>query len=121
MKLLNKLGIWVVTLYANRLYKKAVKAADKRHAEEGEMIYVTSNLLDPQQLITCNRRQYREMKVMSGAYRRGKYPIELLKNDGCWYHTGNRSENDCMTPHTKELKRLAFQKMLLRKSGLLKK
>lgn len=119
MSIIKKIGIWVVTYYANRLYRKAVKNADKRHEQEREMIYVTSNLLDAQQLITCNRAQYREMKRMSHADRYGKYPIELLKEDGCWYHTGNRLDQDTMPEHTKELKRLAFVKMLLKKSKFL--
>ena len=116
MNLLKRLGIKVVTYYANRLYTKKVKEADKRHAEEGEMIYVTSNPLDAQQLLTCNRKQFRELKRLSGVDRYKRIPIEWLKNDGCWYHTGNRSENDTLSPRERELKRLAFIKLLLKRS-----
>lgn len=111
-KLFRKLGILVVTWYANRLYTKAVEKAKKRFKDERHTIYVTSNLLNPMELITCNRNQYREMKRMSGVDRQSKglvMPISELKQYGSWYHTG-------MDHKERELRRLAFVKMLLKRS-----
>ena len=36
--LIRRMAIYVVTVYANRIYRKAVEAAEKRHEVEKEMI-----------------------------------------------------------------------------------
>ena len=45
-KFLRKIARYVVTVYANRIYRKGVKIADKRHEVEKEMIYMASTMLD---------------------------------------------------------------------------
>lgn len=113
-KVIKKIASYVVAAYANRLYKKAVKKADERHAQEKTMIYVISSLLDDSQLVCCSRKEFREVKE--------KLRLRELKIDGLkagsWYHTADAIERNGMNPIDKEARRIAFVRMLLSKAGL---
>ena len=106
------LAIYVVTAYANRIYRKAVKAADKRHAKDGEMIYVSNGVINGMVLRTYNRDQFRLAKRRLGIFDNKHYNCTALKA-ACWYHTANRSQLDAMSKSDKELRRQAFIKSLL--------
>jgi hypothetical protein len=112
-KLFRRLAGYVVTAYANRLYRKAVKIADKRHQDEKTMIYVISGYINPDDLVTCNRDEWRAMKKKAGI----KDHIESLKA-GCWYHTTDGIDRNGLPPIDKEARRLAFVRLLLKRAGL---
>lgn len=114
-KFFKALAGYVVTAYANRLYRKAVKEADRRHKEEKEMIYVASSIADVRTLMTYNRRQFRLMKNRLFI---PKFYICNLK-DGAWYYTADRGEAHGLTPKEKEARRLAFVKHVLHRAKLL--
>lgn len=109
----KKLAIMVVTAYGNRLYRKAVKAADERHAREGETIYVS---YFGKELRTFNRAEFRAAKRRLGSFAK-KFNITLFKGAAC-YHTANRIEKDGMSERDKELGRLTFIKFLLMNAKL---
>lgn len=114
-KFFRSIAKYVVTLYANRIYCKAVKVADKRHEIEKEMIYVASSLADFRELNTYNRRQFRLMKNRLFI---PKHYICNLKN-GAWYHTADRGGKNGLSPQEKEIRRLAFVRHLLHRAKLL--
>lgn len=113
----RRMAIYVVTAYANRIYRKAVEAADKRHAEEKETIYVTNGAINPSALCTYNRKQFRKAKRFLKVYDNKAYNIPAFKA-ASWYYTANREGKDGMSPRTKELRRLAFIKHLLQNAKL---
>lgn len=112
----RKMAIMVVTAYGNRIYKKAVKAADERHEKDGEMIYVSNGVINGTVLRTYNRKEFRRAKRILKIHSH-EYNVTALK-EACWYHTANRAEKDGMTARMKELRRLAFIKHLLRNAKL---
>lgn len=114
-KFFKKLAAYVVTIYANRIYRKAVKVADQRHEKEKEMIYVASSLSDVRVLTTYNRKQFREMKNRLFI---PKHHICHLKA-GAWYHTADRGCIRGLSEAEKEVRRLAFVKHVLDRAGLL--
>ena len=115
---IRRMAIYVVTAYANRIYKKAVIAADERHAKEKETIYVSNGAINASSLVTYNRKEFRRAKRILRVYDNKQYNIAALKS-ASWYYTPNREEKDGMTERSKELRRLAFVKNLLRQAKLL--
>ena len=113
-KIFSKPAGYVVTAYANRLYRKAVEKADKRHQEEGTMIYVISSFSDESNLITCNRKEFRAIKE---ALKIRSQHIDSLKA-GSWYHTPDAIDRNGLAPIDKEARRLAFVRMILKRAGL---
>lgn len=111
------MAIYVVTVYANRIYRKAVEAAEKRHEVEKEMIYVSNGAINASVLRTYNRKEFRRAKRLLGIGDNKNYNVLMLKKSS-WYHTANRNEEDKMSERTKELKRLAFVKTILRNAKL---
>lgn len=113
----RKMAIYVVTAYANRIYRKAVLAAEQRHEKEKETIYVTNGAISASSLVTYNRKQFRRAKRLLRISDNKQYNIAALKKSA-WYHTANRDGKDGMTAKSKELRRLAFIKNLLRQAKL---
>ena len=116
-KFFRKIAKYVVTVYANRIYRKGVKIADQRHKVEKEMIYMASSMVDVSRLVTLNRRQFRFMK------RKLFIPKHFICNlkDGAWYHTADRGGQRGLTEQEKEIRRLAFVRHILHRAGLLDK
>lgn len=112
----RKLAIMVVTAYGNRIYRKAVKAAEERHARDKEMIYVSNGVINGTVLRTYNRSEFRRAKRILHVYNK-QYSVTALK-EAAWYHTANRAEQDAMTPRDRELRRKAFIKLLLQNAKL---
>lgn len=110
----RKLAGYVVTAYANRLYRKAVKIADKRHKQEKTMIYVISSYFNPSHLVTYNRKEFRETKEF---LKIRDQKIENLKK-GSWYHTPDAIGCNGILAIDMEARRLAFARMLLKRANL---
>lgn len=121
----RKLAAAVVTYYCDRIYRKAVQAADRRHAEEKEMFYVVDHLIKGQTLTVINRKMFRKMKMdaqrwtnpLYEMYFDKEYNIQMLKDSG-WYHTADRSERGGLSAKDKEVRRLAFIRMGLQRAKL---
>ena len=114
-KFFRKLAGYLVTIYANRIYRKAVKEADRVHAKRKERIYVASSIEDVRELVIYNRYKFRQMKNRLFI---PKFYISHLK-DGAWYYTGDRLEHGCLTPEEKEVRRLAFVRHVLHRAKLI--
>lgn len=114
---IRKMAIYVVTAYANRIYNKAVKVAEERHAKEKEMIYVANGTINASVLRTYNRKEFRKMKRLLKIGDNKSYNLTNLKASA-WYHTANRDEKEGLTAKTKELRRKAFVKNILRNAKL---
>lgn len=114
-KFFRKLAGYIVTIYANRIYRKAVEAADKLHEARGERFYVASSIEDVRELVIYNRYKFRQMKKKLFI---PKYYISNLK-DGAWYYTADRSEQNGLTQEEKEIRRLAFVRHVLHRAKLI--
>ena len=114
-KFFRKLAGYIVTIYANRIYRKAVKEADRVHALRKERIYVASSIEDVRELVIYNRYKFRQMKNRLFI---PKFYISNLK-DGAWYYTGDRLELGCLTPEEMEIRRLAFVRHVLHRAKLI--
>lgn len=115
-KWFRKLAVMVVTIYANYLYRKAVRIADKRHAQEKQMIYVASKNFHPDYLTTYDRARFKREKKVFGFHAR-LLTLQTLKN-GCYYHTPDRAGNQAMSEREKERRRLYFIRERLIKARL---
>lgn len=113
----RRLAIYFVTIYANRIYRRAVESADKRHEELGETIYVANGVANAKILRTYTRAEFRRVKRLMHIYKSDKFTIPEFRK-GCWYHTPDRSEKNALSPQEKELRRLAFVKLLLMNAKL---
>jgi hypothetical protein len=114
-KFFRKLAGYIVTIYANRIYRKAVKEADKYHEVHRERFYVASSIEDVRELVIYNRYKFRQIKNRLFI---PKFYISNLK-DGAWYYTGDRLEQGCLTPEEKEIRRLAFVRHVLHRAKLI--
>ena len=114
-KFSRKLAGYLVTIYANRIYRKAVKEADRVHAERKERIYVASSIEDVRELVIYNRYKFRQIKNRLFI---PKFYISNLK-DGACYYTADRGEKNGLTEKEKEIRRLAFVKHVLHRAKLL--
>lgn len=114
-KFFRTLAGYIVTMYANRLYRKAVKAADKRHEIEKETIYVASSIADVRELTTYNRAQFRRVKNRLFI---PKFYISNLRS-GAWYYTADRGGKGGLSAKEKKARRLAFVRHVLHRAGLL--
>lgn len=114
-KLFRRIAGYLVTVYANRIYRKAVNEADRVHAERKERIYVASSIEKVSELVIYNRYKFRQIKRKLFI---PKFYIGNLK-DGAWYYTGDRLEQGCMSPAEKEARRLAFVRHVLHRAKLL--
>lgn len=110
----KKLAGMVVTYYANRLYKNAVKEAEKVHALKKERIYVVSSLTNVSNLVILNRDKFRLMKK---ALRIQNHYIDNLK-EGAWYYTADRAEKNGLSEQDREVRRLAFVRHMLHRAKL---
>lgn len=114
-KFFRKLAGYIVTIYANRIYRKAVKEADKYHAVHRERFYVASSIEDVRELVIYNRYKFRQIKNRLFI---PKFYISNLK-DGAWYYTADRGEKNGLTPEEKEIRRLAFVRHVLHRAKLI--
>ena len=114
-KFFRKLAGYIVTIYANRIYRKAVAEADKLHEARRERFYVASSIEDVRELVIYNRYKFRQMKNRLFI---PKYYISNLK-DGAWYYTADRGEQNGLTPVEKEARRLAFVRHVLHRAKLI--
>lgn len=114
-KIFKKFAGYLVTAYASRLYKKAVKIADQRHASEKTTIYVISSYTDESKLVTYNRKQFRAAKEF---LKLRSEKISSMKQ-GSWYHTADAIERNGLSANDREARRLAFIRMILAKAGLI--
>lgn len=113
-KIFKRLAGYLVTAYANRIYRKAVKIADQRHEKENTMIYVISSYFDESRLVTYNRKQFRSTKEF---LKMRQERVASMKA-GSWYHTGDAIGRNGLSPQEKEARRLAFVRALLKKAKL---
>lgn len=116
-KVFRRLAAFFVTIYANHLYKKAVRIADERYATERQMIYVASQNFHPDRLTTYDKARFKAEKQVFGFHAR-LLTLQSLKN-GCYYHTPDRAGNQEMTDREKERRRLFFVKERLQKAKLI--
>jgi len=116
-RIFRKPAILLVTLWANKAYKKGVAAADNRHAREGETIYLAADSWRPDHLVTYNKAQFKIEKRVYGMSAR-LLTLNTLRA-GCYYHTADRSGGNAMTERDRITRRKAFVKERLLKAGLI--
>lgn len=116
-RLIKRLATYVVTAYAQHLYKRIVKKAEERHEQEKTMIYVVSALNDVSRLCLYNRKQFRAMKAACKIYD-PNYGVKEMR-DGAWYHTGDALGKRRLSAVDQEARRLVFIQHILKRAKLL--
>ena len=116
-KLFRKPAILLVTLWARRTYRQGVEAAERRHRDTGEMIYLAANSFRPDRLVTYNKAQFKFEKRVYGVAAR-LLTMNTLRS-GCYYHTADSLGGNALTPRDREIRRKAFIKERLRLAGLI--
>lgn len=112
---MRKVAGVLVTIYANRLYDKAARAAERRHEREGGRIHVISSILDDTKLAVCDRGEFRAAKRKLGINDPRMSAARMA--EGAWYYTADRGGN-AMPAREREVRRLAFARCLLRRARL---
>lgn len=113
----------IVTFYYERQYRKAVAIADERHKKEGCTIYVIDHFVKGRLLSTVNRKEFRTIKHAAQKLHNNPlfwspdYGTQML-GQSCWYHTANGSEECGLPAKEREIRRLAFIRMGLKKARL---
>jgi len=113
-KQLKHLASLLVLWQAKRIYAKAVKAADKKHKDEGCAVYVVEYPPESRRLMALSGKEYR---ILRSYYKRGGTVMHLKCR--CFYHTKDRMGNDALSAKRIEVRRLAFSRMLLSRAKLL--
>ena len=113
-KIFRKLAGKIVTIYANRLYTKAVKEADKAHEKLKERIYVVSSWGDISELVVLNRDTFRKMKK---TFNSNDNMASLM--EGAWYYTTDRAGKNGLSDLEKDIRRVSFIRHVLSKASLL--
>ena len=116
-KILRPIAIWVVTIWANRLWDKGIEMAEARHREERVQVYLASKTFLPQQLTTYTKSQFKVAKRVFGYHAR-LLTMTTLKR-GCYYYTRNTYGMDGIDEKEKELRRQFFIKERLRLAKLI--
>lgn len=115
-RFLRKLARYVVTAYANIIYRQAVKNADIRYKQEQKMIYVVEDMFHPGRLTTYDRARFKREKQIIGTPAR-LMTCNTLKMRS-FYHTPDTAGNQAMTRREKETARLAFVRDRLKAAKL---
>lgn len=113
----RRFAAFLVTFYAGRIYDRARRRADERHAKEKTTIYVIVNPMDSRGLATCSRKEFRKMKELLRR-RSPTYSVTLMKN-GSYYHTADAGEKNAMSKTDMAVRRIAFIREALNRSGLI--
>lgn len=111
----KRIAAFLVTAYANRIYRKRVKLADKLHEELKWRMYVCMPF-GGSNLIIMDRKGFRKAKRLRHIYDPTVSTLNL--QDGSYYYTADRGGNGAMSPREKELRRLAFVNYMLRRAKL---
>jgi len=118
-KLFKRLASYLVIWYANKLFWRGVKAADERHEKEGGMIYLTASIVNPRNLVTYNRKQFRTMRMKCIDPR--DYSLHRLQTlkDGAFYHTADGSGKYGLSDIQVQARRYGFIDLLLYRAKLI--
>lgn len=117
----------LVTWHCDRVYRKAVEHAEARHSEDGNAFYVVDHPVREGRLVVISRREFRGLRERARRdfvsrpegriFWDNGYNMSKVK-DGCWYHTADRGGNNAMDERTRNLRRLMFLRIGLRRAGL---
>lgn len=116
-RLFRPLAVFVVTLWANRLWKQGLEMANERHRKEGVQVYLASKTFLPEELTTYTKRQFKVEKRAFGYHAR-LLTMTTLKR-GCYYYTLNQYGTDGISKKDEELRRQFFVKERLQLARLI--
>lgn len=101
----------IVTIYANKTFKQAIKIAEGRHTVDKEQFYVITHPVKSKELIVVSKKEFKSMCKKFNLPSSDKFS-QAMKNH-CWYHTRNKKELDAITERDFTIRRLAFIRHLL--------
>lgn len=116
-KLFRPLAVFVVTLWANLLWKQGIEMAKRRHKEEGWQVYLASKTFLPEELTTYTKNQFKVEKRAFGYHAR-LLTMTTLKR-GCYYYTPNQYGQDGIDEKDEERRRRFFVKERLQLAKLI--
>lgn len=124
-KFFKRIAAFLVTAHSNRIYRKAVAMADRLHGQNGGIYYVMANPSGDRRLLVLSRKGYRRIKDrMLNLISRSGRPVNRRDwymnavKGGCYYHTADKGGNGALSDRDREIRRLAFVRDMLVRSGL---
>lgn len=111
-----KLARRVVTIYANIVFYRACREADKRREVIHQTYFVINHPTNPKKLIVINRKEFLQWRKKLGITSK-EMPISRL-TAGCWYMSKNAYGNTELSEKDIETRRLAFMEQRLALAGL---
>lgn len=112
----RKMARRVVTRYAKREFRAAMRRADERYKNEHTMIYVCSKPFQPDVLTTYDRIRFKREKHVWG-WHATLLTLQSLKY-GCYYHTPDKAGNQKMTQKEIDIRLRYFINERLQLAGL---
>lgn len=116
-RILRKPAVIFVTWYALYIYRKGVMAAERRHENEGNIIYLAEDTFRPNRLTTFDKAEFKSQKRFFGTPAR-LLTMNTLKNR-CYYHTADRFGKNGLSKHDATIRKKAFVKERLSLAGLI--
>lgn len=117
MEIFKPIARFFVTVYANRMFRKAKKIADRKYSERRQHYYVCLSPLNMKTLVVLSRKEFRTIRDRLRIIDKKKSGLDKLKEQ-CFYRTGDAVGNNPLTPVEVEVRRLAFVKYMLVRAKL---
>lgn len=116
-KFFKKVARRVVAIYANRIYRKAVKVANSWYEGTGKRYFVITDPLNESRLVALDTKGFLKLRHDLGISSKD-CTVAFLKNT-CWYYTPNEKGKDRIEPRELVRRRLAFVRDRLEAAKLL--
>jgi len=116
-KYFKKMARRVVTLYANRTYRQAVRVAESWYAHTGKRHYVIENPFNERELVAIDTDTFLNIRHKLGIRSKDCTISYLMKT--CYYFTESKADGRKMSPKDLVVRRLAFVRDVMKRAKLL--
>ena len=116
-KFFKKMARRIVTIYANRTYRQAVKVAESWYQHTGRRYYVIENPFNEKELVAIDTKAFLDMRHKLGIRSKDCTISYLMKS--CYYYTNSKTDGQKMSPRDLVIRRLAFVREVMKRANLL--
>ena len=116
-KYFKRMARRIVAIYANRIYRQAVKLAERRHSEDRQSRYfVISDPRNERKLMVISAEEFVAVRKRMGLSSK-QCPLSMI-TAGCWYMTANANGTGRMDAAEAMKRKYALVLDLQRLAGL---
>lgn len=116
-KIFRKMARRLVTIYANRTFRKAIKVAESWHEGTHNKYFVITDPRDESKLVALDSRSFLKLRHDLGIKSKD-CTLAMLKAT-CWYYTANANGKDKIPAKDLVVRRLAFVRDRIKAANLL--